>query len=165
MSGGCRERQFLQVLAVAVNSGFVAHPLSKQGPSVLLCMAHRTKVHPIGRSAPFMGTETSGGRSARPLLQVLAVAVNSGFVAHPLGYDLVWANGGVSIWRPQPPEGYRALGCIAGRGAARPSLTACVCVHHHACVEVRAYAGGVCCARSVWRCSRCGMPGSRRQTG
>lgn len=62
-------------------------------------------------------------------MQVVAVAVNSGLVAYPTGYDLVWRGAGVALWRPQPPPGYSALGCVAAEGSNPPQLTTVVCVH------------------------------------
>jgi Vacuolar protein sorting-associated protein 62 len=50
---------------------------------------------------------------------------------HPVHYLLVWrelAGGGLTVWRAQPPQGYRALGCVASRGLDPPPRTAMVCV-------------------------------------
>ena len=58
------------------------------------------------------------------------MAVNSGLVAFPTGYDPAWSASGIHLWRPQPPKGYLALGCLATSGVEAPSLTAMVCLHH-----------------------------------
>lgn len=56
-------------------------------------------------------------------MQVAVAAVNSGLVAFPVGYELVWewapskpGDPGVALWRPIPPPGYVALGCVASSG-------------------------------------------------
>ena len=58
--------------------------------------------------------------------------------AHPVHYLLVWrefSQGGITVWRAQPPEGYQALGCVASRGLHPPPRSAMVCVrkvrHRH----------------------------------
>lgn len=51
--------------------------------------------------------------------------------AHPVHYLLVWrefSQGGITIWRAQPPEGYQALGCVASRGLHPPPRSAMFCV-------------------------------------
>lgn len=51
--------------------------------------------------------------------------------AFPEHFNVVWrelSGRGVSLWRAQPPRGYRVLGCIATRGLDPPSKTSCVCV-------------------------------------
>ena len=51
--------------------------------------------------------------------------------AFPVHYLLVWrefGRGGLTVWRPQPPEGYQAIGCIAANGLDPPARTAMVCV-------------------------------------
>jgi Vacuolar protein sorting-associated protein 62 len=58
---------------------------------------------------------------------------------HPVHYLLVWrelAGGGLTVWRAQPPQGYRALGCLASRDLDPPPRTAMVCVRevrHRVC--------------------------------
>ena len=68
-------------------------------------------------------------------VQVLALAVNSGLVAFPTGYDTVWSAPGIHLWRPKTPEGYLALGCLATTSTEAPSLTAMVCLHRTLGVE------------------------------
>lgn len=49
----------------------------------------------------------------------------------PVHYLLVWrdfSGGGLTVWRPQPPAGYQALGCLAAKGLDPPARTAVVCV-------------------------------------
>lgn len=66
---------------------------------------------------------------------MLALAVNSGLVAFPSGYDPVWSASGIQLWRPKAPEGYIALGCLATAGIEPPSLTVMVCLHHTVGIE------------------------------
>ena len=63
-------------------------------------------------------------------LQVVALAVNSGLVAFPTGYDLAWSATGIHLWRATCPEGYIALGCLATSSTDMPNLTAMACLHH-----------------------------------
>lgn len=89
---------------------------------------------------------------SQPDHQVIAVAINSGLVTYPTGYTLVWESSGISFWRPIPPPGYVAMGCVAslatGRagspssvrrqsssGAVPPSRKACVVVARQVAVE------------------------------
>lgn len=78
-----------------------------------------------------------------PSFQVLAVAVNSGLVAFPTGMKLVWAARGVSVWLPQAPPEYVALGYVVGQGTEAPALTSVGCLHRH--VVVHASMGQVRC--------------------
>ena len=59
---------------------------------------------------------------SQPEHQVVAVAINSGLVTYPSGYTLAWQAAGVNMWRPMPPPGYVALGCLAvpSEGDAEP---------------------------------------------
>ena len=63
------------------------------------------------------------------IIQVIAVAINSGLVEFPTGYDLAWQKGNVSIWQPIAPPGYAAIGCLFGVGSEPPSPSTIVCVH------------------------------------
>lgn len=78
-----------------------------------------------------------------PSFQVLAVAVNSGFVAYPTAFTRVWSDPGVSVWAPQPPADYVAIGYVAVRGTDAPSITSVGCLHRH--VVVHASMGQVRC--------------------
>ena len=69
------------------------------------------------------------------LLQVLALAINSGLVAFPTGYDIIWSATGIYLWRPRCPESYIALGCIATSTNDPPSLTAMACLHRTLGIE------------------------------
>ena len=66
---------------------------------------------------------------------MLAVAVNSGFITFPKSFQRVHAQPGLYIWRPEPPKGYVALGCLATPEDTPPSLTDVGCVHSAVCVE------------------------------
>ena len=68
-------------------------------------------------------------------MQVLALAINSGLVAFPTGYDLAWSASGICIWRPTCPQGYIALGCLATTTTDPPSLTSMACLHHTLGIE------------------------------
>ena len=67
--------------------------------------------------------------------QVMAVAINSGIVAFPTGYECVTTVGEVKIWRPLAPEGYVVLGCLAGAGSEPPAPSQMVCVHASVAVD------------------------------
>lgn len=63
------------------------------------------------------------------------MAVNSGLVMFPEGFDRVCGGGGVSVWMPRPPLGYVSLGCIATSGDSPPPNNSVACIHHKAVVE------------------------------
>lgn len=85
-----------------------------------------------------------------PSFQVLAVAVNSGLVAFPIAFTRVWSPRGLSVWLPQAPPDYVALGYVAVRGDQAPPLTCVGCLHRH--VVVPASMGQVCSAAAChWR--------------
>eukprot|EP00210_Caulerpa_lentillifera_P006209 g5933.t1 len=73
--------------------------------------------------------------------QALCVSLSSGFVAFPTGFTPVLRlENKATIWKPVPPRGYVALGCLARKHARSgerlpPSETACVCVHEEVVVE------------------------------
>ncbi len=69
----------------------------------------------------------------------MAVAVNSGLVDYPKGFDKVWSAPGLNIWRPQPPKGYVALGCFVSAEDGPPPLSALVCVHREVRPSPRQY--------------------------
>ena len=66
---------------------------------------------------------------------MVAVALNSGLVARPTGFTAAGAAAGLTLWLPDAPEGYAALGCIAAPGTAPPPTVAGACVHRGALVE------------------------------
>lgn len=69
------------------------------------------------------------------LVQVLALAINSGLVAFPTAYDAIWSAPGIHLWRPRPPEGYIPLGCMATPTSDPPPLTALACLHNTLGIE------------------------------
>ncbi|MEW5298732.1 MAG: hypothetical protein WDW36_001820 [Sanguina aurantia] len=74
--------------------------------------------------------------SAQPQSQVAVLAVNSGLVAHPLGYTLVWSFEGGAVWRPIPPPHYLSMGCVTTSDSADPPSVRLVgCVHERVVVE------------------------------
>ena len=62
-------------------------------------------------------------------MQVLAIAVNSGLVAYPLSYKKIGYNNSLSIWAPQAPEGFLAMGHIVTEGSSEPAVKDVVCLH------------------------------------
>lgn len=60
--------------------------------------------------------------------QVVAVAVNSGLVTFPVSYSVAYKTAGLTIWIPEAPEGYAALGCVANPGEDPPALTEVACI-------------------------------------
>lgn len=62
------------------------------------------------------------------LSQVVAMAVNSGLVTFPVSYSVAYKTSGLTIWAPQPPPGYAAMGCVANPGDDPPALTEVVCI-------------------------------------
>lgn len=68
---------------------------------------------------------------------MLALAINSGLVAFPTGYNLAWSATGIHLWRPKCPESYISLGCLATSTKDPPSLTAMVCLHHSLGIEAQ----------------------------
>ncbi len=63
------------------------------------------------------------------------MAINSGLVAYPTGYEHVWESQGVHVWRPVAPPAHVAMGCVATTTASPPALKQVVCVHERAVVE------------------------------
>ena len=61
--------------------------------------------------------------------------MNSGLVAFPTSYNIAWSAPGIHLWRPNPPEGYLALGCLATPSSDPPGQTAMVCIHKTLGVE------------------------------
>ncbi len=57
-----------------------------------------------------------------------------GTLARPVGYQNIWDDRGSgsnmdgSFWRPIPPLGYKAVGCVVQKGYNQPSLDAVMCV-------------------------------------
>ncbi len=56
------------------------------------------------------------------------MAVNSGLVTFPVSYSVAYKTSGLTIWGPQPPPGYAAMGCVANPGDDPPALTDVVCI-------------------------------------
>ena len=73
---------------------------------------------------------------ARPAFQVAVVAANSGLAAPPTRFDRAGAGpAGLVLWRPVPPPGFVALGCVASVGDTPPPRSAVACVAAGACVS------------------------------
>lgn len=66
---------------------------------------------------------------------MVALAINSGFVTYPTSYQRVWESRDITIWRPVPPPGYVAMGCISSMTTTPPVTKAVVVVHQEAVVE------------------------------
>jgi hypothetical protein len=71
---------------------------------------------------------TSNSQCKGISLQVAAVAVNSGLVTFPVSYSVAYKTSGLTIWNPEPPAGYAALGCVANPGDDPPALTEVACI-------------------------------------
>lgn len=69
------------------------------------------------------------------LVQVVALAVNSGFVAYPKAYTRTYSAPGLTVWKPTAPDGFVAVGCLVTSSEDSsapdepPALTDVVCVH------------------------------------
>jgi hypothetical protein len=69
-----------------------------------------------------------------PMSPVAVYRADDPALAPPLGFVLVWRDTGsgaqerVTLWAPQPPPGYAALGCVAVAGDAQPGPDAVRCV-------------------------------------
>lgn len=65
--------------------------------------------------------------------KINGILVN-GFTQHPVDYELIWENKGssesykISIWKPIPPDGFIALGCLVNRSYKKPSVKLVKCV-------------------------------------
>ena len=68
-----------------------------------------------------------GGDKA-PSFEVIALARNSGLVAHPESFLPVVANSQLSLWLPVAPDGYAAMGLFATAGDAPPDAREVGCV-------------------------------------
>ena len=69
------------------------------------------------------------------VLQVLSVAVNSGVVAYPVRFKSIYSSPKLSIWQPEAPEGYAAVGCLVTPDEEAPSVTDIGCLHRKVLVE------------------------------
>ncbi|WP_166658097.1 Vps62-related protein [Actinokineospora alba] len=80
-----------------------------------------------------LGDVAMGAHGKRPA-NVFLVAGDSGVVARPTGYRLVWSDHGsggthdVSLWAPVPPSGYTCLGNVASPSYSQPSTDRIRCV-------------------------------------
>lgn len=86
------------------------------------------------------------GRDKPPTKGVLVVNTNLMRVKRPLSFRLIWsplASGGLgdsstddknetnnscSVWFPEAPKGYVALGCVVSSGSTPPSLASTFCI-------------------------------------
>lgn len=90
-------------------------------------------------------------RDKPPTKGVLAVNTNSLTVKRPINFRLIWPpltsvgingekmdnselhwkseeDGGCSIWFPEAPKGYVAVGCIVSRGRTPPPISSVFCI-------------------------------------
>lgn len=105
-----------------------------------------------------LGDVAVPGAGAQPTAPVAVMAVNSGLVAWPLGYECCWsAAEGLALWWPQAPAGYVAMGCVASSGTDEPPPTKLVvCVAEHVVVEARVGPCMLLCAAgNLWGVSSC----------
>lgn len=113
--------------------------------------------HPV---AMYLGNQHSKGREASPFV-------------HPLHYQLVWrdfSGTGITIWRGQPPEGYRTVGCVASKGLNPPPNSAMACIRMvrqqfvavcEPCSMIRNLEDVLTLLLTMLRCSQCSAAGSR----
>ena len=69
-----------------------------------------------GGGADFSSSSSPSSSSSwarPPPFRVAVVALNSGLLAPPTDFVREWTGGGVALWRPVPPPGFVALGCVA----------------------------------------------------
>ena len=66
---------------------------------------------------------------------MISVAVNSGIVAYPVRYKAIWQSARLSVWQPEAPEGYAAVGCLVTTGHEPPAVTDIGCLHRKVLVE------------------------------
>eukprot|EP00884_Botryococcus_braunii_P010315 jgi/Botrbrau1/19285/Bobra.0073s0028.1 len=83
--------------------------------------------------APLGDCITRGDR--QPTYQVVTVAVNSGLVMFPEGFDKICTGGGVTVWLPRPPPDYVSLGCVATAGNGPPASNSVACIHQKAVIQ------------------------------
>ena len=57
-----------------------------------------------------------------PMVQALAVAINSGLVTYPTRFQKLGYAKGLAIWEPIPPKGYVALGHVASAEEDGPAV-------------------------------------------
>ena len=73
----------------------------------------------------------------QPSREVFVVAKSYGLVKNPRLFTLVWTTPHFSLWQPQPPEGYVAMGLVVslGAGSVEPEVSSAFCVHKRLVVE------------------------------
>lgn len=76
-----------------------------------------------------LGTTASRGAHP-PANSVLVIRDISALCSPPVSFSKVWADrsGSVTVWWPQAPNGYVALGCVATREQSEPSKSTVRCV-------------------------------------
>ena len=78
------------------------------------------------------------------------VSAKQDALARPTGYTRIWVDDGSgadkdgSCWRPEPPEGYVALGDVFVRGRSKPSVDDVMCVRSD--LVIRGQLGG-----TIWK--------------
>ena len=68
-------------------------------------------------------------------VQVISVAVNSGIIAYPVKFKSIYSSAKLSLWQPEAPEGYIAVGCLATADRDPPAVTDIGCIHRKVLVE------------------------------
>lgn len=105
-----------------------------------------------------LGDVPVAGAGAKPAATVAVIAINSGFVAWPVRYECCWSAGeGLALWRPVPPPGYVAMGCVASPGPLEPPPGRLVaCVHERALVAATlGQCMLLCAAGNLWAVGNC----------
>ena len=83
-----------------------------------------TFYRPRSCGAPYFSVgDYAQGDYLAPSGSVMMVKDDGGvMVRQPLGFTLVWSGRKISLWQPQPPAGYVALGHLSHWGHGKPSL-------------------------------------------
>lgn len=83
-----------------------------------------------------LGHLAKAGYAAPVAEMVMVKAIDPTALRHPVDYRKIYGDHGTggdqdgSFWEPIPPAGYVALGMVAMRSYAKPSLTEVVCVRN-----------------------------------
>lgn len=104
-----------------------------------------TGFHSLGDLA--VGSHSATGQ----VLAVVRDISDSGkILVAPISYTRIWADFGSgasqdgSIWRPNPPQGYVAMGLVANKGYSAPSLNAM------RCIKAEYVKGGIVSTSVIW---------------
>jgi hypothetical protein len=71
-----------------------------------------------------------------PTFEVISLARNSGLIVHPTSFNKVFSGENISLWQPEAPSGYHALGLYATTDGLQPKCEDACCVAGEALVRV-----------------------------